>query len=87
MTIFDNTWIKLPRDFVEWRWYHNSETVHLFLYLLLNANIKEAEYNNVTINRGELITSIRQLSISTGNSIQTIRTCLKRLKVSKAIVR
>ena len=85
MTIFDNTWIKLPRDFVEWRWYHNSETVHLFLYLLLNANIKEAEYNNVTINRGELITSIRQLSISTGNSIQTIRTCLKRLKVSKEI--
>ena len=85
MTIFDNTWIKLPRDFVEWRWYHNSETVHLFLYLLLNANIKEAEYNNVTINRGELITSIRQLSISTGNSIQTIRTCLKRLKISKEI--
>ena len=85
MNIYDNTWIKLPRDFVEWRWYHNTETVHLFLYLLLSANVKNMDYNNVTINRGELITSIRQLSLNTGMSIQTVRTCLKRLKTSKEI--
>lgn len=85
MNIYDNTWIKLPRDFVEWRWYHNTETVHLFLYLLLSANVKNKDYNNVTINRGELITSIRQLSLNTGMSIQTVRTCLKRLKTSKEI--
>lgn len=85
MSTFENSWIKLQRDFVKWKWYHSSETVHLYLFLVMCANMEPSEYNNITIGRGELITSIRQLSMSTGISVRTIRTCLNRLKMSKEI--
>ena len=35
MNIVDNSWIKLPRNFVNWSWYHDANMVQLYLYLLL----------------------------------------------------
>ena len=49
MRNFDKTWIKLPRSFTSWRWYHESKMVHLFLYLLLQANVKKKDYLSLTI--------------------------------------
>lgn len=47
MRNFDKTWIKLPRSFTSWRWYHESKMVHLFLYLLLQANVKKKDYLSI----------------------------------------
>ena len=42
MNIVDNSWIKLPRNFVNWSWYHDANMVQLYLYLLLNANVYDS---------------------------------------------
>ena len=34
----NNGWIKLFRNFTKWEWYSDSESVHLFLHLLLKGN-------------------------------------------------
>lgn len=77
---FENSWIKLPRKFTQWRWYKDTNTVQLYIYLLLNANIKDVECRNTTIKRGELITTRKKLSTATGLTDRNTRTCLKRLE-------
>jgi hypothetical protein len=75
-----DTWIKLYRKFSEWEWFNISEMVHLYIHLLLSANTKDGKWRGVDIKRGQLLTGLHSLNESTGISIQTIRTCLKRLK-------
>ena len=85
MNIVDNSWIKLPRNFVNWSWYHDANMVQLYLYLLLNANVYDVKYNDITIKRGECFVSLNHLSKETGISLQKLRTGLARLQRTKEI--
>ena len=85
MNIVDNSWIKLPRNFVNWSWYHDANMVQLYLYLLLNANVYDVKYNDITIKRGECLVSLNHLSKETGISLQKLRTGLTRLQRTKEI--
>ena len=76
----NNTWIKLPRNFQNWRWYKESNMVHLYLYLVMNANLLSENYFDINIKRGEIMISLSRLSTDTNISIKTLRTCLDRLK-------
>ena len=78
-------WIKLHRKFSDWEWFQDSYMVHLFIYLLLNANHKEGKWKGVDIERGTLITGRKKLSLATGISEQSIRTCLKKLEQTNEI--
>jgi uncharacterized phage protein (TIGR02220 family) len=51
----------------------------------LKANIKEHSFENITVKRGQLVTSRKSLSESLGISEQSIRTSLKRLKSTNEI--
>ena len=85
MNIADNSWIKLPRNFVNWSWYHDANMVQLYLYLLLNANVYDVKYNDISIKRGECLVSLNHLSKETGISLQKLRTGLTRLQRTKEI--
>ena len=76
----NNTWIKLPRNFQNWRWYKESNMVHLYLYLVMNANLLSENFFDINIKRGEIMISLSRLSTDTNLSIKTLRTCLDRLK-------
>lgn len=78
-------WIKLHRKFLKWEWFNISEMVHLFIYLLLNANNKEGKWRGTIIKRGQLVTGRKSLSLNTGISEQSIRTCIERLKSTSEI--
>ena len=71
--------MKIHRNITDWRWYHNSEMVHLFIHLLLMANYSDKEWENITIKRGQLVTSRQSLSKETGLSEKMVRTLLKKL--------
>lgn len=73
-------WIKLHRQFEKWEWYRESYMVHLWLHLLLNANHEKKKWKGIEIDRGQLITGRKALSIATGISEQKIRTALMRLQ-------
>lgn len=81
----DNSWIKLPRMFMNWQWYQNTNMVHLYLYLLLNANIENKLYFGISIQRGECLVSLSTLSRDTGISRDSIKRYLKKLKDTKDI--
>lgn len=81
----DNSWIKLPRMFMSWQWYQNTNMVHLYLYLLLNANIENKLYFGISIQRGECLVSLSTLSRDTGISRDSVKRYLKKLKDTKDI--
>lgn len=79
MNPLNNSWIKLPRTFTSWRWYHDSKMVHVFLYFLLQANVKKTDYLSLTVYPGQVVTSLAIIAEDTGLSPRNIRTCLQKL--------
>ena len=80
-----NGWVKLHKQFKDWEWYNKSEMVHLFIHCLLKANFKDGSFQGVIVEKGSFITSLKHLSEETNISVQTIRTCLKKLQLTKEI--
>jgi hypothetical protein len=81
----NNTWIKIYRGMLDWEWFEFSEMVHLFLYLLLKANIEDKNWRGVLIKRGQLATSNATLRKDLHLTERQIRTCIKRLISTKEI--
>jgi hypothetical protein len=75
-----NEWIKINRNFMEWKWYDDLNTKILFLHLLLKANTKDNDWNGKKINRGQLVTSLSILSEETGLSVKQVRLSLNKLE-------
>lgn len=80
-------WVKIHRKFQEWEWYDKSEMVHLFLHLLLSANVSDKQWHGMEIRRGQLVTSYESLRERTGLSVRTLRTCLEKLEQTGEITR
>lgn len=72
-------WVKLHREIKNWEWFQDSKTVHFFLYLLVNASHNEFKWKGKTFLPGQLPFGYRAASIETGLSVQSIRSCVKRL--------
>jgi hypothetical protein len=81
----EESWVKLYRKITEWEWYTDSHMVNLFLHLLIKANSSDKSWRGVIVKKGQLITNLNALSIETGISKQTVRTCLNRLEKTREI--
>ena len=73
-------WVKLHRKITEWGWYSDSQTVHMFVHLLLKAQHSPTEWRGQKLNPGQFVSGRKQLSAETGISEQSVRTVLNRLK-------
>jgi hypothetical protein len=80
-------WIKLHRSLLDWEWYKKSEYLHVFIHLILKANIQDKKWQNFDIKRGQLITSIDKICIETGVSNKIVRNALDKLISSNEIVK
>ncbi len=78
-------WISLYRKFLEWEWYDYPTVKIVFLHCLLSANHKPAKWRDLTIKRGQLITSYEKLAADNGLSIQQVRTAIEKLQSTNEI--
>lgn len=78
-------WIKIHRSFLIWEWFDKPEMVQVFVYLLLKANHDAKEWHGMTIERGQIVTSVAKIAQETRLSTQTVRTCINRLKSTNEI--
>lgn len=70
----------IDRNILKWRWYQNPNTMRLFIHLLLKANIRDYDFEKITVHRGELVTSYASLSKELELSVKAVRTALEHLK-------
>lgn len=82
-----STYIKIDRNIQKWRWYRTPNTVHLFLHLILSANIEEKGFENIVVPRGGLVTSYKHLAEHTGLTVNQVRTSLNHLISTNEITR
>lgn len=73
-------WIKLDRCLLDWRYRNKPEYVALWVYILLNANHTAIEWEDIVVERGQMVTSIARLSKETGITPQRVRTILMKLE-------
>lgn len=78
-------WVKIHRTMLDWEWFNDSKTLHLFMYLLLKANHEQKSYRGIIIKRGELLTGRKKIAKETGLSEQSIRTSLNKLKSTREL--
>lgn len=81
----ESGYIKLHRSLLNWEWYGNKNVLRLFIHLLLSANYEDAEWQGITIKRGQLVTSLSTLATETGESIKELRTSIAKLKSTHCI--
>ena len=77
--------VKLPRDFLNWRWFDDANVVKLYIYLLLNAAFKTTEWKGETLEKGQLITGRKKLSKALGISESMVTRILKKLEATEDI--
>lgn len=80
-------YIALHRKILDWEWYTEPNTTHLFIHCLLLANSKAKQWKNVEIKRGSFVTSLKGLADSCGMSVKAVRVALRKLEESGEIVR
>lgn len=78
-------WIKIYRKIEDWEWFKDSYTVHVFLYLLIHANLQDSSYRDVKIKRGQLITTRKSISSDTGVPESSVYRSLKKLSATGEI--
>ena len=78
----ESGWIKIHRKMLSWQWYQNSNMVHIMLHLVLTANTEDKPWRDITLHRGQLATTVKELSAKTGISEKSVRTCINRLSES-----
>ena len=78
-------WIKIHRKMVGWEWYSNPTTFCVWMHLLIEANHEPTKWHGLTIDAGQLVTTVKQLTKSTGLSVQQVRTALSNIQSTNEI--
>ena len=73
-------YIALFRQFIEWEWFTDINTCHLFIYCLLRANQKNTKWKGIELKKGQFITSYSKLSEETGLTYKQVRLGIDKLK-------
>ena len=54
-------WVKISRDIINWEWFDTPGMVQLFIYILVKANYTDKEWHDMTIRRGQMVTSVAKI--------------------------
>lgn len=75
-------WIKLHRKLLEWEWFHDPNTLKLWIYILLHARSTDGRYKGIDVPKGSFTTTLPILSQDLKLSSQAVRTALSHLEES-----
>ena len=76
----DKGYIKLYRSYIDWEWFSDYKTAHLWTYLLCRAQWEDTRWRGILIRRGQLLESLPNIALKTGMTVRSVRTALNHLK-------
>lgn len=80
-----NGYIKLHRSMLDWEWFTDPITAHVWMYCLLRANYQPARWRGETLMPGQFITSLSNMAKECGITKGQLRTALNHLKSTQNI--
>lgn len=75
----NNGFIVLHRKMLDWQWADDPLTGWLWVRLLLMANHEDKKWHGIVLKRGQLVTTLPELSKQTGLSVKQVRIRLEKL--------
>lgn len=72
--------VKDYRSTVDWEWFTDPKTAHLWEYIRLRANYEPSRFRGMEIGRGEFLESLPMIALRTGLSVKSVRTALEHLE-------
>ena len=72
-------YVAFPRGLTDWEWYTEPNTARLYFHLLLTANWSRKQWQGITIQPGQLVTSQPHLAAQLGLTVRQVRTALEHL--------
>lgn len=78
----NNGFVKLPRNFLEWEWFDDTNTLKVYLALICLASFKDCRLKGYELKRGQAPVSLEILSRRTNMNIRSVRTALKHLEMT-----
>lgn len=78
-------YIKLFKKIIDWEWYTDSNTLRVFLHLLLKANFKRNRWKGIEILPGQVVAGRKMLAKDLNLSEQEIRTAIAKLKLTSEV--
>lgn len=80
-------YIKLFRKFLDWEWYDDINCKVVFIHLLIKANYKDKQWRGKVIKRGQLFTSVENLSTELHLTNKQIRIAISKLETTGEIIK
>lgn len=71
--------IKLHRKLVEWEWYSDANAFRVFVHLLLTVNYEPQQWQGITVQRGQRVTSFRKLAAELNITKKTVYNTVNKL--------
>lgn len=70
----------VSREVLAGPWHDKPNTQLVWLTLLIGANWEPRKWRDITIQRGQLVTSYSSIAKQTGLTVQNVRTAIRHLK-------
>lgn len=74
--------VKITNDLPSWAWYGDNNTLLVYIRLLFGTVWRETEFQNVTLQRGQIATTLPKIADENGITERQARTILDRLKTT-----
>lgn len=79
--------VKTYRTLLDWEWFDDPHTAHLWQYILLRVNYEPSQFKGLTIDRGQMLESVASMAAHTGMSVRQTRTALSHLESTGEVTR
>lgn len=80
-------YVKLNRNLLRWEWFDNDIALLVLVRLTLKAAWRDTQYQGVTLQRGQVITTLQEIAEENHITKQQARTTLERLESTHKITR
>ena len=72
--------VKISDNLPNWAWYGDNNTLLVYIRLLLGATWRDTDYQNITLKRGQIATTLPKIAKENGITERQVRTILDRFK-------
>lgn len=70
---------------LNWEWFSDGKTFHVFMFLLLSASRDKCSWRGMELGKGQVYTTYSEIAVATGLNVEDVKTAVTHLVTSGEI--
>lgn len=79
MTQDFNGYVRVSRRMLNWEWFSDGNTFHVFMFLLLSASKDKCNWRGMELEKGQVFTSYSKIAVATGLTVDDVKNAITNL--------